>query len=102
MNDIFYLYPNTIMAIIGTILNLFCVIVYFKKQFFSPVFVYYRILSINCFILNITGIPYTICNAIRYVADENRKMCAYYLTVYIALGSLLTYFQSVLEIDITE
>jgi hypothetical protein len=100
LNDILYLYPIPIISAIGSILNIFIVVVFFKKEFNSPMFFYFRILSICYLIQNVTGIPYAICNAIRYVEDEQRKLCAYYLTSYLAFGSLSTYYQSVLEIAI--
>ena len=100
MNDVIYLYPNTLVAIIGTILNIFSNIVYFKKEFNSPMFFYFRILSVCYLIQSITGIPYSMCNAVRYVPDASRKLCAYFMTYNIALASLLTYYESVLEIAI--
>jgi hypothetical protein len=100
LNDILYTYPNTIISIIGSILNIFCVIVYFKKEFNSPMFFYFRILSICFLIQNLTAIPYSLCNAPRYQSEELRKPCAYYITSYVAFGSLLAYYESVLEIAI--
>jgi hypothetical protein len=100
LNDILYLYPTTIISVIASILSTFSVIVFFKKEFNSPMFFYFRILSICYLIQNVTGIPYAVCNAPRNKGEEAQKICAYYVTVYIALGSLFTYYQSVLEIAI--
>jgi hypothetical protein len=100
LNDVLYLYPSTIISIIGSILNIFCVVVYFKKEFGSSMFFYFRVLSVCYLIQNLAGIPYSLCNAPRYISEENRKLCAEYLTANIIFGSLLTYYESVLEIAI--
>jgi hypothetical protein len=98
--DIIYFYPTTIISAIASIFSFFSLVVYFKKDFNSLMFFYFRIMSICYLILNLTGIPYALCNATRYVEEEQLKLCAYYVTSYIALVSLLTYYQSVLEIAI--
>ena len=100
LNDIIYLYPSTIISIIGSILNIFCVIVYFKKQFNSSMFFYFKVLSVCYLIQNLTGVPYSYCNALRFQINATRKICSYYATSYIAFGSLLTYYESILEIAI--
>ena len=100
MNDIIYLYPNTIITTIGSILNIFCVIIYFKKEFNLPMFFYFKVLSICNLIQNLTGIPYCICSSYRIIIEEMERTCATYVTAFIAFGSLLTYYESVLEIAI--
>jgi hypothetical protein len=100
LNDILYLYPTTSISIIGFVLNLFNVIVFFKKEFNSPMFFYFKVQSACNLILNLTSIPYSLCNAGRYIEDEKRKLCAYYLVSFVAFGTLLAHYQSVLEIAI--
>jgi hypothetical protein len=98
--EIIYFYPITIVSAIASILSFFSVIVYFKKEFNSPMFFYFKITSICCLIQNIFSIPYGLCNAPRNQREDILKLCAHYAPVYIAIGSLLTYYQSVLEIAI--
>ena len=100
INDIIYLYPNTIIATIGSILNIFSVIIYFKKEFSSELFFYFSVLSVCYLIQTTTGTLYSYCNVGRYQTDAIRKPCAYYLTSFVAFGSFLSYYESVLEIAI--
>jgi hypothetical protein len=96
-NYIFYLYQTTSISIIRFVLNLFNVIVFFKKEFNSPMFFYFKVQSVCNLIINLTGIPYSLCNAGRYQSEENRKLCAYYLVSFVAFGTLLAHYQPVLD-----
>ena len=60
--DTIYLYIETSISSICSILSLICIWIFFyKKDFKQPFYIYYKILSINSFLHDFFGIWFSIC-----------------------------------------
>lgn len=94
-NDIFFLYITPIICFLGLILNLFCIIVFSKKEFKEVLFKYFKMESILvCFIFLIKCFqPIYYCNTCQlstsYVAQFYYKYFSVYLTSVFEMSAIL-------------
>jgi hypothetical protein len=82
--DQIYLYGASIVSLIGSILNLFCVWIFFRrKEFDQPFFLFYKILSVNSFLHDFFGIWYSICYPNWYFSFKYQTICVNFVTVFV-------------------
>jgi hypothetical protein len=98
--DVLYYYLISTLCMIGSILNLICIWIFFQKDFKQSLFTYYRILSINSFLHEFIGFWFSLCYSNRYIPFNYQYLCVNYQFVFVPLHMFFHFYSGLIEIAI--
>ena len=98
--DILYMYVNTTVTILGTLLSGICIWIFFNKEFDQSFYLYYKILSINSFIHEFLGFWYSICYSPRFVPFKYQHACVDYGNTFVAIHFFCFFYSGLIEVGI--
>jgi len=89
-----------VIALIGLVLGILVVFIFFKKKFSASIYWYFRVISIANLIQLAFAIPYGICFTPTYIPSMDSYACALVQSAYIPYENFTSHFRAILEIAI--
>ena len=100
--DQIYLYGVSSVSLVGFIFSLFCVWIIFAKKDFDrqPIFLFYKILSLNSFLQNFFGIWYSLCYPNWFLSFRLQSVCVNYVILFIPFHILFHNYAILIEVGL--
>ena len=95
-----YQFVIPIVGCVGSVFAAISVIIFFNSKYNTPIFVYFRVLSLIYLLLLMACVTYGFCFTPQFFPSMESQWCAYYQLVYLPFSGWVFFYATCIEMGI--